>query len=278
MTRITVQPALPGDAIHVTMYTDLDRYIEKIVDHSLDLLLIIGRHGTGKSERVKRCLSASDQTSRPSLYVEGHAQPFGIHHGLWMHRDQPVVLDDIDKLYANPHCVRLLKPLCDTRSTKRISWLTNATMNGLGPPPSFETSSPVILIANEWRSINANVRALADRAIIVHFDPSNEAVHREVASWCPDDEVYTFIGAHLRAASFVSMRWYSKALRLRRAGFHDWRSIVLQMMLSDRMLAVVADLIADHSLGTDRARIEVFHERTGKSRATYYRLKQRLSM
>ena len=277
MKSLGRQPALPADAITVTAYEELDLYVGKVVDRALDLLLIIGRHGTGKSEQVRKMLDVDTAGERGVLYVEGHAQPFGIYHGLWLHRDRPVVLDDVDKLYANPDCVRILKLLCDTRPVKRISWLTNATVNGIGPPPAFETTSPVILIANEWRTLNANVRSLEDRAIIVHFDPSNESVHRRAGTWCEDMEVYTFIGAHLASVPAVSMRWYAKAQKLREAGFSEWRTLLLQMMLADRDLAVVASLLVDTAFHNDQQRVGAFNDRTGKSRATYYRLKKRLA-
>ena len=63
------------------------------------------------------------------LYVEGHMQPYGLYRHLWEYRNQPVVLDDLDKLYADADCVRLLKPLCNTERAKRITWLTNLTLN-----------------------------------------------------------------------------------------------------------------------------------------------------
>src|SRR5688572_25085088 len=74
----------------------------------------LGRPGTGKSETVKRALSvpdgAADDARRPGgspLYVEGHMQPFGLYRQLWEFRNRPIVLDDLDRLYADPDCVRL---------------------------------------------------------------------------------------------------------------------------------------------------------------------------
>lgn len=274
MIKAPAKADLPHEAITVTTYRDLDRYVEKVADRSLDLLLLLGRPGTGKTERVRRVIEVACGES--GLYIEGHAQPFGIYCGLWAHRDQPIVLDDLDKLYSNPECVRLLKPLCESRPTKRVCWLTNATRHDDAPPASFETRSPVILIANEWRTINANVRALEDRAIIVHFNPVNTAVHQEVADWCEDDVVYEFVGRHLGIVPHVSMRWYAKAQRLRHAGFDDWQSSVLQMMCGDKALAAVAALLADPRYESEKDRVAAFREETGLSRASYFRLKKRL--
>lgn len=193
--------AMPEDAIVVTNYHDLDRYLCKFADGSLDLVLLMGRPGIGKTEAVKRALGPPDSPHSKTLYVEGHAQPFGLYQGLWRHRDRPVVLDDLDRLYANPDCVRILKPLCNTRRAKRISWLSHAVTAVPELPTEFTTTSNVMLIANEWRSLNCNVRALEDRTIILWFSPAAEEIHRRTAEWFDEPEIYHFIGSYLPQAT-----------------------------------------------------------------------------
>ena len=191
---------LPREVISITKYSQLDLYLGKFAEGELGLVILLGRHGTGKSEGVRRALNIlSSDGYTPAdggpqvLYVEGHMRPYGLYCSLWEYRDRVVVLDDLDKLYADADCVRILKPLCNTERSKRITWLSNTTLQGGDIPPSFGTTSRVILIANEWRTRNPNVRALEDRAIILHFDPSNSEVHRRVGEWFQDYEVYRFI-------------------------------------------------------------------------------------
>ena len=131
----------------------------------------------------------------------------------------------------------LLKPLCNTARVKRISWLTNLTLNDPDVPACFVTTSSVILIANEWRTVNASVRALEDRAIILHFDPPKTEVHRRVKKWFQDTEVYGFVEQNLPWVTDLSMRHYVKASQLRCAGLPDWRDSLLQMVLPDQRLA-----------------------------------------
>jgi len=202
-------------------------------------------------------------------------QPFGLYRHLWEYRDCPVVLDDLDGLYAESHCVRLLKSLCNTQPVRRIHWLTNITANSSDTPASFCTTSSVILIANEWRTLNANVRALEDRAIILHFAPSNEEVHRKVADWCADREVYDFVARCLPMISTLSMRYYAKASRLKKAGLGDWRNSLLQMILPDRPAAIALALQLDADL-TKKQRVARFMANSGQSRATYFRIKRQL--
>ncbi len=283
MGRRARQPAIPREVIRLTTYAQLDLYLAKFAAGELGLVLLLGRHGTGKSESVKRALGLSegsagerDRTRHGVLYIEGHMQPFGLYRQLWDQRDQPIVLDDLDKLYADPNCVRLLKPLCNTERTKHLTWLSNTTLTTPGVPTSFTTASIVILIANEWRTLNPNVRALEDRAIILHFDPSKTEVHRRVGEWFKDDVVYAFIGDLLPLATEVSMRHYCKGSQLRRAGLPDWRSSLLQMVLPDARLACVVALQDNPALRTEQQRVQRFIETTGCGRATYFRLKAEL--
>ncbi len=280
----TKSAAVPREVIRLTDYAQLELYLTKFVRGELGLVLLLGRHGTGKSESVKRALSAQalteDSTSRTSkgtLYVEGHAQPFGLYRQLWEYRDQPIVLDDLDRLYADPDCVRLLKPLCNTTPEKRLHWLTNVTLNDGAVPSGFTTTSNVILIANEWKSLNPNVRALEDRAIILHFCPENREVHRKVGEWFDDPEVYRFLERFLRFVPDISMRHYCKGSQLRRAGLSDWRHSLIQMTLPDRLVACVVAAQHDPELQSEQQRVSQFTAATGASRATYFRIKAKLA-
>lgn len=273
-------PSVPREVIRLTAYSQLELYLSKFARGELGLVLLLGRHGTGKSESVRRSLcGTSDGGSSDAsvLYVEGHMQPFGLYRQLWEYRNQPVVLDDLDRLYADPDCVRLLKPLCNTVRVKSLHWLTNLTMNDGTVPSSFSTSSSVILIANEWKSLNANVRALEDRAIILHFCPSNDEVHRNVREWFDDPEVYEFLGKLVPLIPAVSMRHYRKGSQLRRAGLADWRTSLLQMVIPDNQTACVLGVLHDPTLKSEEERAERFIVTTGASRATYFRTKARIT-
>jgi len=254
-------------------------YLQRFAEGKLGLLLVLGRPGTGKTHHAKVALGVGKPgppNMAPALYVEGHVKAFGLYQKLWECHDRPVVLDDLDRLYADPDCVRMLKPLCCGIGQKTISWITNATRSGGDVPDHFTTSSHVALIANEWRSLNANVRALEDRAIIVLFDPPSKEVHRQAKGWFDDDEVYRFIEGWVDFVPALSLRHYEKGRRLRRAGFADWRESLKRMMRPDLQALTVFELQKDAALPTEDARVKRFCHLTGCSRATYFRVKSRL--
>ena len=274
---------LPREVIALATYPQLDLYLAKFAAGELGLVLLLGRHGTGKSICVRRALGISSAETESGilagprvLHIEGHMQPYGLYRSLWDFRDRPVVLDDLDKLYADGDCVRILKPLCNTERVRRITWLTNLTLSAADVPSSFTTRSSVVLIANEWRTANPNVRALEDRAIVLHFHPSNAEMHRCVGEWFEDREVYAFLAQVVDAAPALSMRHYCKGSQLRRAGLADWRSSLLQMVLPDPQLAFVMALQYEPTLSVEEERVARFVKITGRSRATYFRLKARL--
>jgi hypothetical protein len=44
-----------------------------------------------------------------ALWIEGNATPFKMYCDLYERRDEPVVIDEVDSLYADRNGVRLLK-------------------------------------------------------------------------------------------------------------------------------------------------------------------------
>src|SRR5262249_19706240 len=139
----------------------------------------------------------------------GHVTPLALYLQLWLHRDRPVILDDVDRLYGNADAVRLLKALCQTREIKTVGCLScNPLLARLGVPLQFDTTSHVLVIANAWKRLNENVTALEDRGHVVLFEPDALEVHVRVAEWFEDQEVFDYIAEWLHLIKTPSMRHY----------------------------------------------------------------------
>jgi hypothetical protein len=92
-------PTVPREVINLVTYAQLELYLTKFSVEELGLVILLGRHGTGKSESVRRAFSLSDSThpcdqnvKRTPLYVEGHMQPFGLYRLLWEYTALSVIL------------------------------------------------------------------------------------------------------------------------------------------------------------------------------------------
>jgi hypothetical protein len=126
----------------------------------------------------------------------------------------------------------------------------------------------VVIIGNEWKSLNANVSALEDRGHCLVFDPSALEVHHQAAEWFWDQEVFDFIAQHLHLTEGPSLRTYIRAWEQKQAGL-AWREVVLSGCLKGTTLEV-AKLKAEPSFATEEDRAREFVEGGHGCRATYF--------
>ena len=164
--------------IRVTTYAELEKIVHAFAAGHFQLLILLGSHGLGKSRMVRQALPG------PSCWLEGNTSVFGLYCQLWHHRHQPVVLDDLDGMYASRDGVRLLKCLTQSELVKRVSWYTDAaTLQREQIPQEFSTTSQVAILTNQWKTLNRDVAALQDRGHVVLFQPSALEVHVRTAAW-----------------------------------------------------------------------------------------------
>lgn len=259
----------PGTTIRVATYEDMHRFAKALAEGDLNLLIVMGDPGLGKSQIVRQAVGPD------VCWIEGNASAFGIYVELFRHRDELVIFDDVDGLVKDPAAVRLLKALCQTDPEKTIRWQKAATALGReGVPGAFTTTSNAAIIANDWDTVNANVGAVEDRGHVVAFEPDALEVHRYVSTWFDDEEVFDFIGERLHLVEKPSARHYVTARELKRAGF-DWKSLLLQRLLSGTDL-LVGRIKADPKYRSDEERVQAFLGQGGDSAATYFERVQHL--
>jgi hypothetical protein len=208
--------------------------------------------------------------------IEGNATPFGMYLRLYRHRDQFVVIDDVDALYADRSGVRLLKCLCQTEEEKSVAWHSDArSLERQGIPREFTTKSRVVIIANDWKTLDKNVAALQDRGHVLLFQPSAAEVHAQAGTWFDDGEIYDWFGANLHRIAEPSLRHYVRARELKAAGM-DWTD-VLAVEAENKRARLVAELLASAAYGSTKERVKAFVEREGGCRATYFNYRRTLT-
>jgi len=259
----------PNHAVHVTTYSELERYARAFAEGHLNLLMLCGAAGLGKSQCVRRVVGED------ACWIDGNATPFGIYMQAYEHRNMPVVLDDVDALYRDRNGIRLLKALAQTEKVKRLCWQTDArTLDRRGIPREFTTTSRAVIIANEWKSLNADVAAVEDRGHFLLFEPAAVEVHCQAGGWFWNQEVFDFVADHLHLLSHHSLRTYVLAWELKKAGM-DWRKGVLSRCLTGVALAV-ALLKANPAFASEEDRVRAFVESGAGCRATYFNQAKKL--
>src|SRR4051812_38539722 len=206
--------------ITVTTYDEFFRFVDAFAKGRIPLLLVVGDPGVSKSQSVKRALT------NPACWIEGQASAVSMYCLLYHNRNLPTIIDDVDDLYANDSARRLIKCLCQTDPIKRLSWNTMSKhLDEANVPRSFDTTSNVCIIANEWKTLSKDVAAIEDRAVALFFKPTALEVHKQVAAWFDDQQVFDFMGSIAHLVEAPSMRHYLFARNMKRAKFLDWKQL-----------------------------------------------------
>ena len=261
----------PHKVLRLTTYERLDEYLRAFAKGHFHLMILVGAGGLAKSRSVRAVLSDGE-----ACWIEGNATPFGMYAKLYRHRDQFVVIDDVDALYADRSGVRLLKCLCQTEEEKAVAWHSDArSLERQRIPREFTTKSRVVIISNDWQTLNKNVAALQDRGHVILFQPSASEVHAQAGKWFEDEEIYGWFAANLHRVREPSLRHYVRAKELKAAGM-DWTEVLAAEAENPRS-RLVTELLASTEYGSTAARIEAFVAKGGGCRATFFNYRRRLS-
>jgi hypothetical protein len=146
---MTKSKSLPDHALRIRSYADLRKYTQAFAAGHLNLLILCGPPGVGKSRGLRA------EVGNNVCWIDGNASAFGIYQEAYTSRNQPIVLDDVDGLYRDRNGIRLLKTLCQTERVKSLCWHTDApTLEKRGIPRQFTTTSRMAFIVNQWQSLN----------------------------------------------------------------------------------------------------------------------------
>jgi hypothetical protein len=259
----------PERVLRLSTYERLGEYLEAFANGHFHLMILVGTGGLAKSRSVRAVLGDK------GCWIEGNATPFGMYAKLYRHRDQFVVIDDVDALYADRSGVRLLKCLCQTEEEKAVAWHSDTrSLERQRIPREFTTKSRVVIISNDWKTLNKNVAALQDRGHVLLFEPSAAEVHTEAGKWFEDQEIYEWFTANLHRVREPSLRHYVWARELKAAGM-DWTEVLAAEDENPRA-RLAAELLVSAAYGNTAARVKAFVEQGGGCRATFFNYRRYL--
>ena len=209
----------------ISTYKELLEYTCAFAKGQIGFLLLVGSPGSGKSLQIK-----SDLCSTKHKWIDNHASNLGLYCAIYEAQNAPIVMDDINHFLKNKMACSLLKSLAQTETRKHVSWESTASqLIQRNTPREYVTTSPICMIANQWRSNDPDMAAIQDRSIPVAFFPSAEEIHHRVIElgWC-DKMIIRFVGQHLDKIPEPSMREYYNCMKYKGAGM-DYKSKMLKI-------------------------------------------------
>jgi len=243
-------PSFPAGCEIIRTYEEFGSVIEAFSNEHLDLLLIIGTYGSGKSKTLRKAIGDK------ALIINGRNTPMMVYTDLYHARNRPVLIDDCESMLEQKAGKELLRNLCETDAVKEISWNT-ASMREV--PKKFKTSSKVCIICNRWVDTDSVTGAIQDRAHLYAFQPHASEIHNYVSEWFEDAEILAFFEENLEKIQNPSARQYVKTLQQKKAN-RDWQEYARQFFNELRI--------------TDS--LEIAFANGEISRATYYRRRKEI--
>lgn len=258
------RPEVPKTAHPIHSYDRLTQYFRAFGSGQFNLLVVIGRPGIGKSQELRRIADTVH-------IIRGELAPIFIYRELYHHRNEPLALDDAHFLTGIGQ--GLLRDLTQTDPVKTLEWHSdNKTLKKERVPNKFQTRSTVCILTNKFFAGNPEAKALEDRGHLLHFNPTNEEVHRHVSTWYWDQEIFDYIQARLHSIESLTCRLYVKAKELKNSGI-DWREHIADHLLAEKELLLQESLTWK---GKKMERIARWMAATGMSEREYYYLLARL--
>jgi hypothetical protein len=117
--------SLPDHALRVPTYGDLREYTQAFAAVHLNLLILCGPPGVGKSRGLRAAVG------NDVCWIDGNASAFGIYQETYVRRNQPIVLDDVDGLYRDRNGIRLLVDVGQACSDYQSKVMKNLTCKRL---------------------------------------------------------------------------------------------------------------------------------------------------
>jgi hypothetical protein len=122
-------------------------------------MIVSGPPGVGKSHGVEKVLGkhdlladiAQDDSFRKYEVVKGAMSAIGLYCKLFKmaDKDNVIVFDDCDSIFADELSLNILKAALDSKKTRRICWNTDSfKLRNEGVPDSFEFKGSAIFITN----------------------------------------------------------------------------------------------------------------------------------
>lgn len=260
------QMSPPPGTRQVTTYADLFGYLRDFAGGLYLFLCIVGRPGLGKTEAARHALRGREiyyakggQLTALSFYLECHR-----------HLNEPIVLDDVTRFLKDELGANLISALGDTTEEKLLCYATSSRRLG-DVPPSFVTTSPLCILANEFPS----QEYIRSRALVLWFTPTNQEIHQAVTAWFWDQEIHDWVGRNLNRLPPLEARWYVHAANDKRAR-RDWQRHFLRDRPEDVNESAIQSLEDDPSYPDREDKARRFGEITGADRSTYFRRLKRL--
>lgn len=229
------------------------------VHSNIRAVTVTGAPGVGKTYTVERILErAKDSLGTQYEIIRGSLSAVNLYKlGFRMRNPNSViVLDDADSIFNDEDALNILKVLCDSSDTRRVSWLKESlTLKEEDIPTTYDFEGSIIFISNlnfqqfvdEGRNKYAqHFEALMSRSLyldlqlhsrdelsvwVEHTAVNGRMLEKEGLNHEQMGAVLEFVRMHRDSLRELSLRTVIKAAQLVKAHPLNWESMARILLL-----------------------------------------------
>lgn len=278
-------------------YMEMDAYIDMVRLGIAYGAVVIGEGGIGKTWRVIKHLEGVDYA-----YTDSYTTPQALYIWLWKNRDkEAVVVDDCANFLDNLKVLAMLKGglwNVGEHENRIVNYMTTKPMQDAEEnyvPQSFILGARMIILTNNINKKNPHIMAVLSRVNSCTVDiPYEELMNileqvakKNYIGLSADErmEVYEYLAENTSESTeslnirtlikCFQQRVYSKKIK---QPDHWKKLIMLSILKKNPSLVLVEQLVKDQSFKNEEERIKNFEAKSGRSRATYFRMKEQLQL
>jgi hypothetical protein len=279
-------------------HKDAEDLVMMVIRQMAYACVLISEGGLGKSYLVQTLLM--EHCSKNSVYHTGHISPLALYKLLHDNNNKIIVLDDMEELLSNDTNIGILKPaLWQVKNKREITWGT--TSDALGNyPQRFTFNGGLILLLNEIKRENHPlIQALMSRAVVHRIELNFEQKLKIMKQIIDSDSFPEIFKIDLSKDEREQLKHdleKNVSLVTKNFNFRTMKKFVMFYAYNKKYIPenpnryvelhnatntidedkkIIMELM-EQSLSVSQ-QVQQFTEKTGKSRATYFRIKEKLS-
>lgn len=246
---------------------------------SINLLAVKGQAGTGKSRTILNYLNEGKVNFN---YFSSYTTPLFFYKLIYDNQDKEVLIfDDIEGI-TDLKIIAMLKSLCWSPENKEreISYFsTSEAVKENDLPLTFKTNARIILIFNNNLK---GFEAVINRGILIDFNfnfKEKLQIFQEMKDQANlDPDVLEWVKTNCNESTEnLSLRSLVILSKLKKDGF-DFKIFAKEILKEDKEGQVLLNIVSKSQSLKVSKQVEEWIKETGKSRASFFRLKKKFNL
>jgi len=261
---------------------ELSKYYKNYYKHIENFLrnkktngfICVGDPGIGKSFNLILKLKEKNLNF---IIVKGHITPLAFYKLLYKHKKNSyIIIDDIAKYCKDKDILSLLLGALDY-DNRLVEWRSSKPLTS-NLPKRFAFNSKIFILANEFDETNKFLKALKDRCIYYELKFSKKEIIEMLYILAKERNYPTELVDYIKELSErevinnLSLRILDKIYPYLKS--KNWKELVYEILEKDEILNLVYKIV--RKTKKVKKQVKMFMEKTGMSRRTFFRYKQKI--